>query len=414
MPNLRSKTWTTTTLAYVEDAQYWEDHLISNEAAAKAAGAVQDAFKTIEVQSGGSTTNVVANKEDAITLEAGTNITLTATGKNIRINSTGGGGGGGSYTASKGIIISDSDIEADLKDYDLSSEEAIAFGSTANRTYAVGLDSNGDLAVNIPWNGTNENLLDNPWFTINQRGAVTYNTAWGMSVDRWHTDQSITLTVTNSGVQIANSHATDWRNLYMQILEEDYKNLVGRPITMSVMLSDGTIKSGTITAPPMATSQLEQYNIIDGGTFAGGMFTLYNQSPIVVQYYVGIPAGGTLNIRAVKIELGTVSTLGLDTAPNYQQELAKCQRYFLRVKGNVVALNDQGDYDDSFFHEMRANAAFSNGSVSVWNNGWIPITPTEFNVVSSSGTNFVRQLIRLGTSYAYIDILVNYDLSAEI
>lgn len=155
MPNLRSKIWTTTTPANVEDAQYWEDHLISEENAAKAAGAVQDAFKTIEVQSGGSTTNVVANKEDAVTLEAGTNITLTAIGKNIRINSTGGGGGGGSYTASKGVIISDSDIEADLKDYDLSSEEATAFGSTANRTYAVGLDSNGDLAVNIPWTDIN-------------------------------------------------------------------------------------------------------------------------------------------------------------------------------------------------------------------------------------------------------------------
>ena len=37
MPNLRSKTWTTTTPANVEDAQYWEDHLISDEAAAKAA-----------------------------------------------------------------------------------------------------------------------------------------------------------------------------------------------------------------------------------------------------------------------------------------------------------------------------------------------------------------------------------------
>lgn len=35
MPNLRSKTWTTTTPANVEDAQYWEDHLISDADAAK-------------------------------------------------------------------------------------------------------------------------------------------------------------------------------------------------------------------------------------------------------------------------------------------------------------------------------------------------------------------------------------------
>lgn len=41
MPNLRGKTWTTTTPAYVEDAQYWENHLISDAAAAKAASSVQ-------------------------------------------------------------------------------------------------------------------------------------------------------------------------------------------------------------------------------------------------------------------------------------------------------------------------------------------------------------------------------------
>lgn len=41
MPNLRSKTWTTTTPATVGDAQYWEDHLISDTAAAKAESSVQ-------------------------------------------------------------------------------------------------------------------------------------------------------------------------------------------------------------------------------------------------------------------------------------------------------------------------------------------------------------------------------------
>lgn len=196
MPNLRSKTWTTTTLANVEDAQYWEDHLISAEDAAKAAGAVQDAFKTIEVQSGGSTTNVVANKEDAITLEAGTNITLTAIGKNIRINSTGGGGGGGSYTASKGIIISDSDIEADLKDYDLSSEEATAFGSTANRTYAVGLDSNGDLAVNIPW--TDINFPANAKLGAHNRCPYPYKSGTSL------VSRDITFTADSNGIINAN------------------------------------------------------------------------------------------------------------------------------------------------------------------------------------------------------------------
>ncbi len=42
-------------------------------------------------------------------------------------------------------------------------------------------------------------------------------------------------------------------------------------------------------------------------------------------------ASSTVKIYSLKVELGTVSTLAMDTAPNYQQELAKCQRYFQRI-----------------------------------------------------------------------------------
>lgn len=41
MPNLRGKTWTTTTPATVGDAQFWEDHLISDAESAKIDSAVQ-------------------------------------------------------------------------------------------------------------------------------------------------------------------------------------------------------------------------------------------------------------------------------------------------------------------------------------------------------------------------------------
>lgn len=40
MPNLRGKTWTESTPANVEDAQYWEDHLISQDGAHKTIGAL--------------------------------------------------------------------------------------------------------------------------------------------------------------------------------------------------------------------------------------------------------------------------------------------------------------------------------------------------------------------------------------
>ena len=58
MPNLRTKTWTTTTPANVEDAQYWEDHLISDADAAKILTAVQTVNNTAPDASGN--VNIVA------------------------------------------------------------------------------------------------------------------------------------------------------------------------------------------------------------------------------------------------------------------------------------------------------------------------------------------------------------------
>lgn len=62
MPNLRGKTWTTTTPAYVEDAQYWEDHLISDA----------DALKiTTSVQSVNNTTPDAQGNVDIVALPSG-------------------------------------------------------------------------------------------------------------------------------------------------------------------------------------------------------------------------------------------------------------------------------------------------------------------------------------------------------
>lgn len=74
MPNLRSKTWTTTTPANVTDAQFWEDHLISDEDAAKIGSSVQSVNGVLPNASG----NVVLNTVYEQTLTAGaTSVTFT-------------------------------------------------------------------------------------------------------------------------------------------------------------------------------------------------------------------------------------------------------------------------------------------------------------------------------------------------
>ena len=75
MPNLRSKTWTTTTPANVEDAQHWEDHLISDADAAKIASSVQsvngntpDAYGNVDVVAlpDGGTLGQVLTKQSSL------------------------------------------------------------------------------------------------------------------------------------------------------------------------------------------------------------------------------------------------------------------------------------------------------------------------------------------------------------
>lgn len=74
MPNLRSKTWTTTTPANVTDAQFWEDHLISDADAAKIGASVQSVNGVLPNASG----NVALNAVYEQTLTAGsTSVTFT-------------------------------------------------------------------------------------------------------------------------------------------------------------------------------------------------------------------------------------------------------------------------------------------------------------------------------------------------
>ena len=179
---------------------------------------------------------------------------------------------------------------------------------------------------------TNPNLLDNPWFTINQRGATTYpSTAWSMWLDRWRTlagMSEITATLTDNGVQLVGT-TTTYNEVFYQILEADRINDYSSPYTLSLMLSDGTVRSitGNINAP--SGSYAIQFQII---TPEGLALRLANDSNGTWHILLICESGHTFNhtIRAIKLEKSPVSTLGMDVKPNYATELLKCQRYYQR------------------------------------------------------------------------------------
>lgn len=190
--------------------------------------------------------------------------------------------------------------------------------------YFGGLEPNG---VIIGWRPvvvtSNRNLLDNPWFTVNQRGITSWsNEGVGYSADRWKHDGSATGNITN-GVYTCNVPT------YQTWEDDRITPLLGKTVTLSWILSDGSIGFETKTLPSALTSEYVW-------PFTNSYVVLALKSGNLSQV-ARITAG--VAVKAVKLELGKVSTLAKDTAPNYATELLKCQRYFYRFKSYTTGIS---------------------------------------------------------------------------
>lgn len=97
-----------------------------------------------------ATKGTTSSREYAVGLDANGNLSVNVpwTGTVTKV-STGAGLTGGDVTTT-------GTIKADLKSETKSSLTAASKGTTSSREYAVGLDSAGDLSVNIPWTDTRD------------------------------------------------------------------------------------------------------------------------------------------------------------------------------------------------------------------------------------------------------------------
>ena len=176
--------------------------------------------------------------------------------------------------------------------------------------------------ANIAAGGTNPNLLDNPWWgsneVINQRGvsSATLTTTMTYTIDRWQMNYSTTAGSYSLGTD-GITFTVGYR-VYARQLFPDVTRFEGKALTVSMLLSDGTILSGTIASRTAGTEQVF-YN--------GGGTKIYFATTNTLNFYVS----SNVTVRAIKLELGTVSTLANDVPPDYGTELAKCQRYFYRL-----------------------------------------------------------------------------------
>lgn len=182
---------------------------------------------------------------------------------------------------------------------------------------------------------SNPNLLDNPWFTVNQRGQNSYSSTTSIvySVDRWYLfggSGTITCTPLSEGINLVADASADGSQLTARLSLPDLTN---KNVTLSINLN-GTIYSNTANIAQRSSSWERQINIT---TPEGVTYELWNapssDANVSGTCSITVPKdGNTYTIKAVKLELGSVSTLAMDTAPNYVSELLKCQRYFVRYK----------------------------------------------------------------------------------
>lgn len=151
-----------------------------------------------------------------------------------------------------------------------------------------------------------DNLLINGWFSVNQRGVSTSiaNNYW---IDMWVSVN--TLITVNSDKSL---HFGVEGRMFQRV--EDIASLYGHVMTMSVMLTDGTVYSGTATMHEGIDDIFLDDENFKLSKNSGGGFNIVSKKAV--------------DVRAIKLEYGTASTLANDTAPNYQMELLKCQRYY--------------------------------------------------------------------------------------
>lgn len=153
---------------------------------------------------------------------------------------------------------------------------------------------------------SNPNLLINPDFKINQRGATSYEQQ-GYSVDRWKIWNVTVTPSTSGGITVKNDKYAD-TGTFIQILE----NATEGDSTLSCYV---TSVSGTVTMVADDSSQV----VLKQG------LNVVHTSNSTKNFSIFLNRGTSITLKWVKLEQGKVATSFI--APNPAEELEKCLRF---------------------------------------------------------------------------------------
>lgn len=230
---------------------------------------------------------------------------------------------------------------------------------------------------------TGRNLLDNWYFAnpVNQRGNTEY-TALGYTIDRWKivAGQSGSMKLSIGDTYVGITAGVDSYTRVDQVFE-DFTDLYGMTVTGSALFEDGTLWSGSGVFPSAVEGVYSTTFLYTNSSHSLLLQTAGNGSSIL---RITANAGVTINVKAVKLELGTQQTLArkavdgtwvlIDPPPNKAEELAKCQRYQNLMKSGARAIGRTAISVDTsvvaFFPlpvTMRGKPALSGGASAASN-----------------------------------------------
>ena len=180
-----------------------------------------------------------------------------------------------------------------------------------------------DDAVDYALANSNRNLLDNPWWgsgeVVNQRNITSTPANQAYCIDRWIYSTGSGSNAISLGANGITFTPVSGQYMWMTQRRQNANALLGKKVTGSILLSDGTIYSGAVT---VTTGNDYMYF----NDTVGFRFYLDTSNNVVLR--VG---GSAKTIRAVKLELGSYSTLENDVPPDYETEKRKCMAYFQRI-----------------------------------------------------------------------------------
>ena len=228
------------------------------------------------------------------------------------------------------------------------------------------------------------NLLDNWYFpdTINQRGQTEYTSA-GYTIDRWSIEAGAKLKVLEDGV-VFTPNPSNYNTCTQYV--ENYKELVGKQLTLSVLIEENTCANCLLWFYGGNTDNFVCVTMNGSDKLYSVTMTPKSNITSLRCGFQGRNSAGSVKILAVKLELGDQQTLAHqdaagnwvlnDPPPNMWMELLKCIRYQIAFDWTPANFIVGYGYTTSTTTAnaflpiptlMRTNPTISNTDGSIWN-----------------------------------------------